>query len=63
MVPEELTAPVEPGSKVGVLRYELAGKVLGEVEILTDGAVKKAGFLDYLRRLKSRWMMEEGTAD
>ncbi len=58
MIPEELTAPVEPGSKVGVLRYELAGKALGEVDILTDGAVKKAGFLDYLRRLRDAWMME-----
>lgn len=58
MIPEELEAPVEPGSKVGVLRYELAGKALGEVEILTDGGVKKAGFLDYLKRLQKAWMME-----
>ena len=36
----------------------VAGRALGEVDILTDGAVKKAGFLDYLRRLRDAWMME-----
>ena len=57
MVPEMLEAPVEPGEKVGVLRYELNGKALGEVEILTDGAVEKAGFLDYLKRAKKLWLL------
>ena len=58
MLPENLSAPVEPGEKAGVLRYELNGKVLGEVEILTDGAVKKAGYADYLKKLKRAWMIQ-----
>ena len=58
MLPEELEAPVEPGDKAGVLRYELNGKVLGEVEILTDGAVRKAGYRDYLQKLKRAWLLQ-----
>lgn len=58
MLPEQLEAPVEPGDKAGVLRYELNGKVLGEVEILTDGAVKKAGYRDYWNRLIRAWLMQ-----
>ena len=49
---------VEEGEKAGVLRYELKGKVLGEVEIVTEGAVKKAGYRDYLKKLRRAWMME-----
>ena len=58
-----LEAPVEPGDKAGVLRYELNGNVLGEVEILADGAVKKAGYGDYLKKLKRAWLMETPAVD
>ncbi len=57
MIPEELEAPVTPGEKIGVLRYELAGKALGEVDILTDGEVARAGIGDYLKRLIRGWLM------
>jgi len=57
MLPEDLTAPVEPGEKAGVLRYELGGKVLGEVEIFTDGTVPKAGFQDYWQKAARAWLM------
>lgn len=57
MLPEQMEAPVEPGMKAGVLRYQLGGKTLGEVQILTDGEVKKAGYLDYLAKLRHAWMM------
>lgn len=57
MIPEALEAPVEPGERAGVLRYELNGKALGEVDILTDGSVKKAGYRDYLGKLKRAWLM------
>ncbi|RHS87765.1 D-alanyl-D-alanine carboxypeptidase family protein [Clostridium sp. AM42-4] len=53
MLPEALTAPVNADEKAGVLRYELNGTVLGEVDILTDGSVEKAGFLDYLGKVAS----------
>lgn len=55
LLPETLSAPVTEGEKVGVLRYELNGKVLGETDILTMGSVKKAGFSDYLRSVLRIW--------
>lgn len=58
MLPDSMDAPVEEGEKAGVLRYELKGKVLGEVEIVTEGTVKKAGYRDYLKKLRRAWMME-----
>ncbi len=59
-LPENLPAPIEPDQKAGVLRYELNGKALGEVEILTDGAVKKAGYMDYLKKAKDAWLIWVG---
>ena len=58
MLPESMEAPLEPGERAGVLRYELNGKVLGEVEICTDGAVRKAGFSDYFRKARLAWLMQ-----
>ena len=49
LLPEALQAPVTKGEKAGVLRYELDGKALGEVDILTAGDVEQAGFSDYLQ--------------
>lgn len=57
MLPEMLEAPIEPGMKAGVLRYQLAGKTLGEVPIVTDGEIRKAGYRDYLAKLKDAWML------
>jgi D-alanyl-D-alanine carboxypeptidase (penicillin-binding protein 5/6) len=56
-LPETIEAPVIPDTKAGVLRYELNGKALGELDILTDGAVKKAGYFDYLRKLRQSWLL------
>lgn len=58
MLQESLEAPIDPGMKAGVLRYELNGKVLGEVEIVTDGAVRKAGFRDYFNKGITAWLMQ-----
>ena len=58
MLPEFLEAPVMPGDTVGVLRYELGGKALGEVQILADGQVEKAGYRDYFRKTVGAWLME-----
>lgn len=57
MLPEQMEAPIEPGKKAGVLRYQLGGKALGEVPVVTDGEVRKAGYLDYLAKLRHAWMM------
>ena len=51
---EKLTAPVQPGQKAGMLQYILDGNILGQVDIITDGSVKKAGFLDCLKKAAER---------
>ena len=58
MVPEAIEAPVEAGDRVGVLRYELNGKVLGEVEVYADGTVKKAGYKEYFGKAVRAWLMQ-----
>ncbi len=58
MVPEAIEAPVEAGDRVGVLRYELNGKVLGEVEVYADGTVKKAGYKEYFAKAVRAWLMQ-----
>lgn len=57
LLPEALQAPVTKGEKAGVLRYELDGKALGEVDILTAGDVEQAGFLDYLQAVFRVWSL------
>lgn len=57
MLYDELEAPVEPGTMAGILRYELNGKPLGEVPVLTDGAVPKAKFRDYFAKVLQGWML------
>ena len=57
LLPETMQAPVTEGEKAGVLRYELNGKALGEVDILTAGSVEKAGFSDYLCMLFRVWSL------
>ena len=54
---ESMPAPVEPGQKAGVLEYTLGGKKLGEVNVLTDGSVREAGYMDYLKRLVGAWKL------
>ena len=41
---ESIPAPVEPGQKAGVLEYSLGGKKLGEVNVLTNGSIREAGY-------------------
>lgn len=56
-LPEEIAAPLEEGAQIGTLSYYHGGKKLGEIGILTETAVKKAGYLDYLERVWLAWMM------
>ena len=57
LLTEALQAPVTKGEKAGVLRYELDGKALGEVDILTAGDVEQAGFSDYLQAVFRVWSL------
>lgn len=54
---ESVPAPVEPGQKAGVLEYTLGGKKLGEVNVLTNGSIREAGYMDYLKRLTGAWKL------
>lgn len=53
---EYLQAPVAAGEKAGVLEYELHGKKLGELPVVTAGEVRRAGYLDYVKRLSTAWL-------
>lgn len=50
-------APVEPGMRVGSLKYTLNGTELGELPIITDGYVREAGYKDYLKKLWAAYQM------
>lgn len=50
-LPEEWQAPGEKGQKIGRAVYYLDGKELGSVGILLAQDIKKAGFLDYLKKI------------
>lgn len=54
---EVLPAPVEPGQEAGSLVYSLHGTELGRLRILTAGSVKKAGYIDYVKRLWKCWKL------
>ena len=54
---ESIPAPVEPGQKAGVLEYSLGGKKLGEVNVLTNGSIREAGYMDYLKKLVGAWKL------
>ena len=54
---ESIPAPVEPGRKAGVLEYSLGGKKLGEVNVLTNGSIREAGYMDYLKKLVGAWRL------
>ena len=53
---ETLKAPVEAGQKAGILEYRLQGEKIGEIPVVTETAVRQAGYPDYLKRLVLAWM-------
>lgn len=55
-IPEEAQAPLKEDEKIGVIRYELNGTVLGEVGILTDAQVERAGYIDSLKMTVERFL-------
>lgn len=57
VLPESMEAPIKPGQKAGMLEYTLNGDSLGQVDIITDGAVREAGYMDYLKKLIHAWQL------
>lgn len=56
-IPEETEAPLEKNERIGVIRYELNGTVLGEIGILTDAQVERAGYTDSLKTTVKRFFL------
>lgn len=56
-LPEEVDAPVEKNQVLGTLSYYYGDKKLGEVAVVANEAVEKAGYMDYVRRVWLAWMM------
>lgn len=59
---ESMPAPIEPGQKAGVLEYSLGGKKLGEINVFTNGSVREAGYMDYLKKLFGAWKLNRPPA-
>lgn len=59
---ETLPAPVEKGQKAGVLRYRLGDTVLGELPVVTERAVEKAGIGDCLKQVWKWFLLERAEA-
>lgn len=47
-LPEEITAPIRAGQKVGRVRYELGGNKIGGTDLVAAEPVKKLGFFQSL---------------
>lgn len=56
-LPEELTAPLAEGERIGTLSYYHGDEKLGEIGILAEKAVEKAKYVDYAERVWLAWMM------
>lgn len=54
-VKKSISAPVKKGDIIGSAEYELNGKKIGKVDIVATKTVKKAGFLDYLKKITSQF--------
>ena len=50
---DEIKAPVNEGDILGYLVYRLNGQEIGRVEIVAAESIRKANFLDYLKRAAS----------
>ena len=52
-----LQAPIEKGQTIGTVEYYIGEKKLGEVNIISKESVKKAGYLDYLKKMFSQFQL------
>lgn len=54
-VKKSLNAPVKKGDIAGKLVYELDGKEIGKVDVIVSESVEKAGFIDYLKKVMTKF--------
>lgn len=58
-VVEEITAPIEEGSKLGEIVYTYNGKKIGSVDIVAVKQVKEAKFKDYFGRVIQKFFLSD----
>lgn len=56
-LPEKVQAPVSEGSEAGRARYLLNGSEIGSIPILFAEDVKRASYIDYLRKIFTRFLL------
>ena len=56
-IPEFVTAPLEQGDKVGSVNYYLGEKQIGQMELVVNQKLEKAGFGDYFKRGFGKWLL------
>lgn len=54
---ENLTAPLREGDRVGEIVYTLEGEVIGSVALVSKEDIKKANYLDYLKKAGEAYVM------
>ena len=59
---EKLEAPVELGTRAGVIAYYFNGKKLGELPVTAAEAVERAGYRDHLQKVFKSWISIRRTA-
>lgn len=55
-IPDEISAPISKGEKIGEITYFLDGNNIGTVDIISDKTVKKMGFANMSSYLFKRWL-------
>lgn len=56
-LPEEIAAPIEENQVLGKLSYYYENKKLGEIAVVANEAIEKAGYMDYVKRVWLAWML------
>lgn len=54
-LPENATAPVKKGEKIGEATYQLGAEKIGAVDIIAAEDIAKAGFSDYIKEILFRY--------
>jgi D-alanyl-D-alanine carboxypeptidase (penicillin-binding protein 5/6) len=54
---ENLVAPIEEGARVGEIVYKISNTVLGSVDIVSNQAVEKAYYIDYLKKVMVKYLI------
>lgn len=57
MYVDTVTAPVEKGSEIGYISYNLKGKEIGRMPVIAAETVEKAVFTDYLKKILIKYLI------